>query len=189
MTADFFFDPPTFNIPTLGKLRKKWINIENTNVREVVACEDQFLQFHLFSLEAIKHTGEGSLGKRDDYVLPLGLSVRGGAVKAALLICASITEAVLRYHAEKRGYKLHSNLRKRTFGNVIAAWETNDIPNTDVASIWPDVKSLRDIRNNIHLFKAAGDPTATFENIILEEKNLLNSALAVVTHLAGLASP
>ena len=85
MAADFFFDPATFDIPTLNTLRYKWINIHDLNVREVIAREDQFLQFHLFSLKSIKHTNVGGIGKHDCYVLDLGLSVRGGAIKAALL--------------------------------------------------------------------------------------------------------
>lgn len=74
----------------------------------MIAREEQYLLFHRFVLDHAKFTKAGKLDSKP-YVYSLGLSVRAGAIKAAILVYASIAEAALRAHAEKRGYKLPSN--------------------------------------------------------------------------------
>jgi hypothetical protein len=188
MAVDFFFDPCGFSIPSLQGLRQKWKSIPDPKIIEAVAVEDQYLAFQLYILKSTKFTEFGKLASKP-YVYQLGHSVRSGAIKSALLLCASITEAVLRAHAERRGYRLNPNPNKRTFGNVISSWDSTAARRVDVAAVWSDVKSLRDVRNNIHLFKAAADPNATHANVVKQEFQLLAGAQKVVMHMSTLVSP
>lgn len=190
MAVDFYFNPATFSIPALGPLRDfRWNNIPHPDVAEVIAREEQYLCFHRFVLKNVKHTRAGRLAA-PPYEYGLGLSVRAGAIKAALLVSASIAEAALRSHGERRGYRLHSDPHRRTFGNVLNAWRTSRRrPKRDVRHIWSELQNLRDTRNNVHLFKAAGDPTTDFENVLADERRLIGGALTVVDELALLVSP
>ncbi len=189
MAVDFFFDPPTYSIPSLSGLRSRWANIPNPDVAEMIAREEQYLLFHRFVLDHAKFTKVGELHSKP-YVYSLGLSVRAGAIKAAILVCASIAEAALRAHAEKREYKFPSEPTKRTFGRVISAWKSSrGKPRPDVRVVWKEILKLRDARNNIHLFKAASDPSADFKHVLDDEPGLLESGLKVVEHLSMLKSP
>jgi hypothetical protein len=187
MAVDFFFDPPTIGIPPLGALRAfQWEHMPE-KIRPVLAQESQYLQFHLQMLDRVKFTEAGRLHDKP-WVKPLGLSVRAGAIKAAVLICASIAEAVLRASAETRGYPLPREPYRRTFGKVLDAWKQEDgKPRSDVAAIWPTLQNLRDIRNNIHLFKAADDPSASFDTILELEERILADAQAAIRHLSELS--
>lgn len=190
MAVDFFFNPPTHSLPSLMALRLfRWGDIPHSDVAEVIAREEQYLSFHRFVLDHAKHTKAGCVGS-PPYEHAIGLSVRAGAVKAALLVAASIAEGALRSHAEKRGYRLNSNPNKRTFGNVLNAWKTSrGRPKRDVRHIWTELQNLRDTRNNVHLFKAASDPSADFEQVLKDEAALLSGALKVVDEMATLKSP
>ncbi|GJL66822.1 MAG: hypothetical protein NPIRA05_17930 [Nitrospirales bacterium] len=110
--------------------------------------------------------------------------MRAGAVKAAVLVAASIVEAALRALAEARGYPLHPNPRRRTFGNVIRAWEDNGAPRNDVAAIWPDIKAIHEVRNFVHLHKVAGSADAEWGNVLSAEQALLRGALNAIEHIA-----
>jgi len=180
MAADFFFDKPTFSISLLKPLAAfKWQRIPDEDVRYSIAAEEQYLQFHLYMLDNLRHTSPGQL-LTPSYVGRLGLSVRAGAVKAAVLLAASIVEAALRAIAEKRGYTLNPDPRKRTFGNVIRAWEEGGIPRADVAKVWPDVKAMHEVRNFVHLHEAAKDSEAAWEAILAGEEGLLSGAMRAI---------
>ena len=115
------------------------------------------------------------------------MSVGAGAVKAALLVSASIIEAVLRVVAEARGYDLPNNPKHRTFGAVLRAWKENDgSPKPDIASHWDLLEELCEIRNDVHLFKAAGDPNAKFDAVLSQEQALLPNVLKAIDALAEL---
>lgn len=189
MAVDFYFYPPSFSIPRLYVLHNtKWARIPNEKIRDKIAQEDQYLAFHRFILKSTRSTKVGHFAN-PPYRYRLDLSVRAGAVKALLLLCASIAEATLRAHAEARGYQLAKDPYKRTFGNVLGAWKTNRGPRPDVAAIADDLDHLRDVRNNIHLFKAANDPCADFDEVLKKEYGLVSRAEAVVEHLSKMASP
>jgi hypothetical protein len=188
MAVDFFFDPPTVAIPPLGQLRIKWIGITDLTVRAVIAQEEQYLCYHRAMLERVHSTEAGAL-PNPTWRLPLDISVRAGAVKAAALVCGSIVEAALRHHAERRHLPLPTNLRRRTFGRVLAAWETEPAtPHADVAAVWADVKRLHELRNNIHLFCAAEGNT-DFNTLLTQERDILAAGERAVEHLAALRSP
>ena len=108
MAVDFFFEPPTFAIPDLGTLRSEWKNVKDHKIRHAIAVEVQYLVFHRYMLESVRHTAAGT-SKAPTRKTKLDLTVRGGAIKAAILLTASVCEATLRYHAERRGYSLPSN--------------------------------------------------------------------------------
>lgn len=162
----------------------KWKHLKNPEVQYAIAAEEQYLQFHLYMLENLRHTEAGKIAA-PTYVYELGLSVRAGAVKAAVLVAASIVEAALRALAELRGYALNKDPRRRTFGNVIAAWEDGGAPRSEVAAIWPKVKSLHEVRNFVHLHKAAGAAEAAWECVLRDESALLQAALAAIEHVSG----
>jgi hypothetical protein len=184
MAADFFFHNPTFEIQHLKTVAVfKWQRLKNPEVQYAIAAEEQYLQFHLYMLSNLRHTQAGKISQ-PPYAYELGLSVRAGAVKAAILVAASIVEAALRTLAEMRGYPLNKDPRKRTFGNVIGAWEDAGAPRSDVATIWPNVKAMHEARNFVHLHKAACDTEAAWDNVLKEERALLDGALSAIEHVA-----
>jgi hypothetical protein len=186
MAADFFFSNPTFQIQPLLPLAKvKWRNLHNEEVQYAIAAEEQYLRFHLYMLTDLRHTREASLAD-PPYIYELGLSVRAGAVKAAVLIAGSIIEAALRALAEARLYRLPADPRRRTFGTVIRAWEEAGRPRPDVAPIWPYVKAIHEVRNFVHLHQAAGDVDARWHSMLASEHMLLQGGLRAIEHIATL---
>lgn len=183
MAADFFFETPTFEIQPLKAVAVfKWQYLKNPDVQYAIAAEEQYLSFHLYMLRSLRHTEPGKVAN-PPYAYELGLSVRAGAVKAAVLIAASIVEAALRALAELRGYPLNKETRRRTFGNVIGAWEESGIPRPDVAAVWANIKAMHEVRNFVHLHKAAGDADGTWESVLVNERALLEGALATIEHV------
>ena len=188
MAVDFFFDPATIAIPTLSDLRRKWLGVTDLTVREMIVQEEQYLCFHRAMLSQVHFTEAGAV-RAPSWRLPLDISVRAGAVKAAALVCGSIAEASLRHHAERRGLALPPNTRHRTFGKVLAAWEPSPgAPDPDVAVVWSDLTRLHDVRNNIHLFCAAEAGTADFPSVLAQERDILQAGERAVEHLATLRS-
>ena len=186
MAADFFFSNPTFQIQPLKRVAMlKWRHLRNEEVQYAIAAEEQYLGFHLYMLNSVRHTREGHLA-HPPYSYELGLSVRAGAVKAAVLIAGSIIEAGLRALAEARRYRLHRDPRRRTFGNVIRAWEEAGQPHADVAAIWPNVKAIYEDRNFVHLHKAAQDVDAGWGVVLQSEQALLQGALRAIEHIAAI---
>ena len=98
-------------------------------------------------------------------------------------MAASILEAALRAIAEKRGYPLSQDPKRRTFGNVIRAWELNSLPRQEVAAIWPDIKAMQEVRNLVHLHKAAQEDKS-WEGVLAEEHALLQGALNAISHVS-----
>ncbi|WP_082672662.1 hypothetical protein [Luteimonas abyssi] len=186
MAADFFFQDPTFEIQPLTTVAIfKWQRLGNPEVQYAIAAEEQYLQFHLYMLKNLRHTRAGQLAD-PPYRRELGLSVRAGAVKAAVLVAASITEAALRAIAETRGYTLNQDLRRRTFGNVIRAWEIAGAPQPEVADVWPQVKAMHAVRNFVHLHAAAEADDAAWVRVLEREDELLQGALRVIDHVAAI---
>lgn len=184
MAADFFFETPTFEIQPLKAVAVfKWQHLKNPDVQYAIASEEQYLSFHLFMLRSLRHTEPGRAAS-PPYAYELGLSVRAGAVKAAIMVAASIVEAALRALAELRGYQLNKDVRRRTFGNVIGAWEMSGTPQPDVAAVWENVKAMHQVRNFVHLHKAAGDADAAWESVLINERALLDGALVAIEHVS-----
>ncbi len=184
MAADFYFLNPTYTIQSLkGVAAFKWQNLHDEDIKYSIAAEEQYLDFHLFMLENLRHTEAGQIAN-PPYVYELGLSVRAAAVKAAVLIAASIIEAALRALAESKIYPLNDEPRRRTFGNVIRAWEQNGQPRPEVAEIWPAVKAIHEVRNFVHLHKAAKDSKAAWASILESEEGLLKGALHAIQHVS-----
>lgn len=184
MAADFFFSNPTFEIqPLMTTAVFRWQRLNNPDVQYAIAAEEQYLNFHLYMLGNLRHTRAGHLAN-PPYVYELGLSVRAGAVKAAVLMSASILEAALRSIAEARGYALNKDPRRRTFGNVLSAWEADGKPRQDVAAVWSEIRSVHQARNFVHLHKAAAESDAAWAIVLASEEVLLNGALKAINHVA-----
>lgn len=184
MAADFFFQNPTFEISQLKPVAAfKWQHLKNPDVQYAIAAEEQYLLFHIHLLNNLRHTKVGFV-HQPPYAYELGLSVRAGAVKAAVLVAASIIEAALRTLAELRGYPLKEDPRRRTFGNVINSWEENGIPRKDVTDIWAAVKAIHEVRNYVHLHKAAQENETVWEYVLKSEQTLLDGALNAINHVS-----
>ena len=189
MAVDFFFEPPTFTIPSLGALRTHWANVKDMKLRHVIAVEAQSLAFQRYLVESIRFTADGCCNK-PTYRKPLSLSARGGAIKAAILLTASISEAVLRHHAEKRTYKLPTAPRHRTFGKVLEAWkDASGSPQPEVAGVWTELTAIHRSRNHVHLYNAAADPKAAFEYVLQVEAKIFKSIDSVLAVLRSITSP
>ncbi|MFO0904270.1 MAG: hypothetical protein U0939_14805 [Pirellulales bacterium] len=185
MPFDLVLNPATVKVPQVRTIEKWWGNVPDVTVRKYMAREHQYLLLHEAVLSSIHYTYPNWMKQKPPKMEPLDYTLRAGFVKAAVLIYASLCEAALRAHAEKRGYTLPANARHRTFGKVIAAW--NGQP--EVATVWTDLGDLRDMRNNIHLFVAAGNPKADYKNIIAQEATMLGTANTVLGELMKITSP
>ncbi len=181
--TDFFFKPPDFQIPTLQEIGADWQYIPDPQIRSMVSVECQYLSFHLFLLESLHyHWGKSETVWKESKI---DLSVRAGAVKAAILLFASIAEAVLRAHAEKRGYNLPAKEHQRTFGTVLNAWE--EAGKAEAKVIWEDLNELRDHRNLVHLY-AAAEKSKDWRTVLEAEEGLVSSGLRVIEFLKHLKS-
>lgn len=186
MASTFHFRNPDYSIPTVISLRAEWKHIPDERIQRQIAYEHQYLRFHGWLLKEIRASTSGSTDEKSGK--ELSLTVRVGAIKAAILLCGSIAEAALRAHAEKRGYKLPKDEKQRTFGRVLSAWKlsSNGRPQPDIEEIWDKLQELKSIRNNVHLHVAAG---AKFEDILAEEEKLFSNATMVLKHLKTIQSP
>jgi len=189
MAVDYLLEPATFDAPKVESLRNQWRHIPEVNIRNIIAQEHQYLHFHIFVLNNLRFTSVGS-ACNPPYRKPIDYTLRAGAIKAAVLIGASIAEAALRAHAEHRQFEgLASQLHRRTFGNVLNAWQNNSTPHTDVAVIWNELNNLKSIRDNIHLFRAANDPNAHYKQVLQVEQQTFDKLEKVIAHLQQLQSP
>lgn len=183
MPRIFSFSPDQYDSPLIGALRHEWRNIPDAQARNVIAVESQYLAFHHYLLNSLRHQ---ALDGGD--AIPIGLSVRAGALKTATLLCASIAEAALRAHAEARNYNLPADLRRRTFGRVLGAWQLpGNIPQPDVAPIWDQLQRLHSGRNTVHLYAAIQDG-GNFYDILQAESQSLAEAESVLAHLRNLVT-
>lgn len=172
MPRKFIIQPDEIEIPSVSYFRNEWRNIPDPAARDAIAVENQYLYFHEHLLSNLKHQKPCQTMQP----IPLGLSVRAGAVKSAILICASIVEAALRAHSERRKYKLKNDPHRRTFGNVLGSWQDEDkTPKPEVIGIWQHLQDLHDTRNNIHLYKAVSDGSS-FYAVLESEKETLAKA-------------
>jgi len=187
MAVDFLFENPTKQIPTIKSLREKWENIPSESIRDTICYEHQYLEFHVWLLRNIRYTRVGHIAN-PPYKNEISHSVRAGSVKAAVLLCASIAEASLRAHAEKRNYKLPKNPTMRTFGCVLKTWKIGGVPHADIAIIWQELEELRLHRNNVHLHVAANNPNAYFEEVLAKEEAIFSNAKKVLKHLRTIKS-
>jgi hypothetical protein len=184
MPRHFSLNPAEYQISTIDECRREWWNVPDADARNVIAVEAQYLEFHRYLLGSLQHC---DVAGGDP--MPLGLSVRAGALKTATLVCASIAEAALRAHAEKRKYKLPSNAMYRTFGKVLGAWQLpNKTPRAEVAAVWPHLQSLHSGRNNIHLYGAVQNG-GDFHDVLQSEVQSLENSDAVLVALKALVSP
>jgi hypothetical protein len=183
MPRHFSLDPAEYQVPTVSELRREWRNVPDPDARNVVAVEAQYLEFHRYLLASLRHRDvEGSVP------IPIGLSVRAGALKTATLLSACIAEAVLRAHAERRGYALHADPRRRTFGNVLRGWLQSDAtPRPEVAPIWTHLQALHSGRNNVHLYRVL-DTDDDFYDLLAAETQSLADADTVLSTLKSLTS-
>jgi hypothetical protein len=184
MPRYFTLDPAQYQIPSIDGLRWEWRHVPDNAARNVIAVEAQYLDFHRYLLGSLRHRDVAGGGMP----MPLGLSVRAGALKSATLIGASIAEAALRSHAEKRGYPLPPNPRHRTFGKVLGAWqEDDDTPRTEIAPIWQQLQALHSGRNNVHLYGAI-EQGGDFYAVLQSETRSLDDADQVLAVLKELQS-
>jgi hypothetical protein len=184
MGFELFFEGCA-NIPPVRNFERRWGNIPDVTVRRYMAQEHQFLIFHEKLCGGLRSRPNRS-GGRSKEAKPLDLTLRAGFVKAGILICASICEAALRAHAERRGYHGLKKEHQRTFGTVLEAWKPHK---QEIIQIWDDLQRLKELRNNVHLFKAARDPNADFRNLNKEEERLRRRTKEVLDALMAIMSP
>ena len=178
MVRRFSLSPDEYQAPTIDELRWEWRKIPDAEARNVIAVESQYLDFHRYLLASLRH--QATTGSDP---IPLGLSIRAGALKTASLICASIAEAALRAHAESRGYQLPKNSWQRTFGKVLGAWQdAGGEPLADVQPIWDELQRLHSGRNNVHLYRAIEDGS-DFYDILNAEEASVTEGEKVLAHL------
>lgn len=184
MARLFSFEPASFDVPKLVRFVFAWEHIPDAVVSNAIAVEHQYLEFHKYMLTSIRHADP----KYPRHAIPLGLSVRAGIIKAAILLYGSIAEAALRSHAEKRGIGLAPEENRRTFGNVIYSWKNDAAEFPTIEPIWNDLVALLESRNMIHLFKSI-QTEKDFSDIIRSEEPLLSTGERVIEFLQKIKSP
>lgn len=184
MPRRFTLTPDEYDTPSVDALKQEWSNIPDVQARNVIAVEAQYLAFHLYLINSLRHQAiEGGAA------IQIGLSVRAGALKTATLLCASIAEAALRAHAEARQYTLPAAAHRRTFGKILGAWQLPDeTPRPDIAPIWPQLQNLHSGRNTVHLYAAIQEGSNSFYDILRAERQSLTEAEFVLTHLRNLVT-
>lgn len=183
MAVDLFIDPPTCDFSTLDTYRYfKWEFLPEP-IQSLIARECQYLELQLLLLERLHFTMQGKVNERP-YSVKIKNNLRSGIIKASLLLYASIAEAVLRFIAESRKYHLPSNERQRTFGRIIESWENTGANVGELKDHWEILHELKDIRNNIHLFKAADSNNAEIDYLLINEQRLLENSNNLINALA-----
>ena len=81
MSREFFFQPNEFEILPVDHYREQWSKIPLLEIRDAIALENQYLQFHVFMLYRLRHRQTGN-----EYSAPVGLSLRAGAIKTTGLL-------------------------------------------------------------------------------------------------------
>lgn len=184
MARIFSLDPAEYDVPAINQLRLAWRNVPDSDARNVIAVEAQYLEFHRYLLTSLRHRPV-----QGGDAIPIGLSVRAGALKSATLVCACIAEAALRAHAERRGYALPVDPHRRTFGTVLRAWkQANGQPQPEIAPIWGRLQALHSGRNNIHLYRVI-ENNGDFYDLLQSEQQSLTDADSILTALRALTSP
>lgn len=181
--TQFHLEPNAFSIPSLRDVAKEWSSIPDPRIRGMIAVEYQYLVFHRYLLASLHFTWYAGYGLTIEG--KLDHSIRAGAIKAPVLVSASIVEAALRAHAEKRCLDLPKNERHRTFGAVIDAWEKSCID--ELQEAWNDIKLLKDHRNTVHLYKAA-EERKDFREALAAEERLLGAAEHAIAAVKRLRS-
>lgn len=178
------FQPSTIDIPTIKYLENSvWKNCPKC-IQPLVCREYQYFIFQIAALSRIHFTSAGSVPNHT-WSKPIGFTTRAGAIKAALLVAASIIEAVLRAIAEERNYRLPENKRKRTFGKVLGAWKLDETkPRPEIEEIWEILGELHDVRNNVHLFSAITECHTYHSSVLRQERKLLESAQIALDHIS-----
>jgi|SRR6185312_6058350 len=184
MAFDLIVEPATCDIPSVADLETQWANVPNVDVRKVIAREHQYLRLQALLLDRMYYTAAG--GAADpQYKNPVDYTLRAGAIKATILIAASICEAALRSHGEKRGLPLNANPRRRTFGNILSAWSGQ----ADVSAIYADLEAIKDFRNNVHLFVTVTSADADYMAVLKNEQAMLDKARNAIAEIMKLKSP
>ncbi|WP_323878521.1 hypothetical protein [Aeromonas caviae] len=189
MSFDLYFAPATFEVPSLSAMKVfRWGGMPH-RLAYFISLEEQSLRFNIQVLDRARHTDAGSFPNNIRYGFPLKAPLRSAFVKSIVLQAASIVEAVLRALAEQRGYKLHKKPSCRTMGNILNAWCEDDriTPKPDISLHWDLIKEIHDIRNNVHLFKAAEDPHGDSCSILEAEERIVPQIEPLLSALAALS--
>ncbi len=186
MAVDLFIEPATHQFGSLDVYRYfKWEFLPDP-ICEMIARECQYLELNQLLLNRLMFTAEGKINEKP-YSAKLKNNLRAGLIKSTLFNYGSIAEAALRAIAELRGYDLPNNENHRTFGKVLGAWQLIDeSPREELKEVWPSIKELYNLRNNIHLFKALNDGTSEIDYLISNEKRLIREANRLLEVLASI---
>lgn len=153
MTTEYFFEPQRIDIPSRENLRTVWNGILDIPSREILIKEHQFLIFQLGLLDKLKFKSTDLNNNITDGPIFDGLRV--GAIRAALMVTASITEEALLCHAISRRYKFEKQENgndKQMLGEVAYVWKNQNWPDLG-KKIGGKIHWLMDIRNHVHLRK------------------------------------
>ncbi|MBD3886884.1 hypothetical protein IFO70_35220 [Phormidium tenue FACHB-886] len=179
--TNFFFAPNSYDIKSLASLHRDWRGILNEEVKNRVAIEHQYFDFHVsFLLKSLQTRS------RDGTCSSFGLSARVGAVRSAIFICGSIAEAVLREYAERCNWKAFQKLKEqeKTLGRLVSVWK--QCKPSAIQPIRQELELLIDKRNGIHLYKEVLSHNGTsfrWQEILEQEKHFLNAGCKVLQYL------
>lgn len=177
----FSLNNPDFEISPIHHLELEWAGATHQSLARQLGFQVQFAQFFKHLLENLQSVPTQNPDWRP---VALSLSVRAGAVRTYALLAVSIAEAALAALGEERGLgRRPGELYDRTFGALLKAWEDDGQPPQEMVAIWQHLQLLKDVRNYIHLSRAAGADEAYWQEILARERDILAACDAVVDHL------
>jgi hypothetical protein len=182
--------PATIALPSKSALADfGWEYIGDSDVRNTIAEEEQYLRFQIELLNKLHFTAAGA-ATCPTYKRKIGLTTRAGLIRSTLLLHASIAEATLLYHAAERGYGLPNKKYNWNLGTAMQAWKDpgSERPRQDVQAIWATIDELRQLRNHVHLFNKARDFRGSFGWLLDREDELLRDGDRMINHLRELQS-
>lgn len=188
MARDFFLLEPTYDIPTLENLRSQWNSVPDREIREIVAVEEQYLNFFKYLLSNLRHTMPGYGRTPPNDGLPIVAGIRSVAIKSALMTMCSIMEAVLLAHAIKCNYQLPPKKYARTFGKILEAWENNLLGKQTLGKYLRLIKYFKSTRDNFHLTKTVCEDPSFYKKMLEKEQLHLLVAERVLDFLKTIKS-
>ena len=174
-----------FEIRPIHHLELEWAGVANQELARQIGFQIQFSQFFRHLLENLQ---SAPVEHPDWQPVPLSLSLRAGAIRTFVLLTVSIAEAALAALGEERGLGRKPNeIFDRTFGQLLNAWRHEGQPRPEIAEIWDNLQLLKDVRNYIHLPKAAGNDAAHWREILAREQEIVAACEAVTDRLRDLS--
>lgn len=185
MARQFILENPLYDIQSLDSLRKKWKNIPDHEVRDIIVISEQYFHFSRYILCNLRH--KDVRNKLENSSSAIMSYVRACMIKSCLEVATSIFEIVLESHAVHRQYKL-PKIKSRTFGNILKCWENNEGAKNEILPYIEELNKFKRFRDHIHLSKIKYDNPDFYMKLLTYENLYFNTVIQLLDYLAKMNS-